>query len=258
MNYNKLDKYYNKFNEDKRLNSRHGTIEFLTSIKYIQDILINKKNPKVIDIGAGTGKYSLYLSELGYDVTAVELIKHNLKVIESKSDKIKCYLGNAIDLSRFENETYDLILLFGPMYHLISKEEKIKALMEAKRIIKDDGVIMISYCMKDYAIIKNGFIDNNIIDSFNNGRIDKDFNIIPRDDDLYSYVSIDDIDELNKITNLNRIKLVNTDGYAYLFKHILRDMNKDAFNKFIEYHLSICEKKELLGIGAHVIDIVTK
>ena len=63
----------NKFNEDKRLNSRHGKIEFITAINYINKYI--KKNDKVLDIGAGTGKYSIYLYNEGYDVTALELVK---------------------------------------------------------------------------------------------------------------------------------------------------------------------------------------
>ena len=56
MNEENLKTYYNKFNEDKRLDTKHGQIEYLTSIKYIEKYL--KKEDKIIDIGAGTGKYS--------------------------------------------------------------------------------------------------------------------------------------------------------------------------------------------------------
>ena len=72
MNEENLIKYYNKFNEDKRLTRRRGEIEFITSMKYIHEYL--KKGNKIIDIGAGTGRYSVPLSEEGYDVTSVELV----------------------------------------------------------------------------------------------------------------------------------------------------------------------------------------
>jgi hypothetical protein len=57
----KLTNYYNKFNEDKRLDSRHGQVEFITSMKYIHKYL--NKNDKIIDIGAGTGRYSIPLKK---------------------------------------------------------------------------------------------------------------------------------------------------------------------------------------------------
>ena len=79
-----LEAYYNKFNEEKRLDSRHGRVEFVTSMHYIHQCLdeIVKERAKeeihILDIGAGTGRYSVPLAQEGFDVTAVELVKHNL------------------------------------------------------------------------------------------------------------------------------------------------------------------------------------
>ena len=67
----KLNNYYNKFNEDKRLTRRHGIVEYETAMKYIHKYLKKIDNPKICDIGAGTGKYSIALENEGYDVTAV-------------------------------------------------------------------------------------------------------------------------------------------------------------------------------------------
>ena len=92
-----LENYYNKFNEDKRLNSRRGQVEFTTNLKYIEKYI--PLGAKILDVGAGTGKYSLYLDKLGYDVEAVELVKQNLNVIKKKNPTLKSYLGNALDLS---------------------------------------------------------------------------------------------------------------------------------------------------------------
>lgn len=132
-----LEEYYNKFNEEKRLNSRHGRVEFITSMKYIHDCLGSLMNEKqldlrsqikILDVGAGTGRYSVPLAEEGYDVTALELVKHNLGRLKQKSDKVKAYQGNATKLKKFGNDEFDLTLVFGPMYHLKSAEEKLAAL----------------------------------------------------------------------------------------------------------------------------------
>lgn len=66
-----------------------------------------------MDIGAGTGRYSVALAEEGFDVTAVELVKHNLGILKSKNSSVKAYQGNALKLKRFEDETFDITLLFG-------------------------------------------------------------------------------------------------------------------------------------------------
>lgn len=257
MNEKELIEYYNKFNEDKRLTRRHGKVEFIVTLKYIYDYLNKMNNPKIIDIGAGTGKYSIELSNQGYDVTAIELVKHNLSYIK-KYDKIKSYQGNAIDLSRFKDETFDLTLLFGPMYHLIDENDKIKALNEAKRITKKDGIIMVAYIMNDYCILTHGFKDNNILNAIENKMIDDSFKCIKWDNNLYSVYRIEDIDKLNEKVNLNRIKIITPDGPANYMRNTLNKMSDKEFDKFIEYVLSISDRKDMIGSSAHTIDILKK
>ena len=119
-NMTDLEKYYNKFNEEKRLTSRQGQVEFLTSRRYIHEC-INKvadDNIKILDVGAGTGRYSVALCEEGYDVTAVELVAYNLGILKSKNSGVKAYKGNALNLKRFEDNAFNITLVFGPMYHL--------------------------------------------------------------------------------------------------------------------------------------------
>jgi len=154
-----LELYYNKFNEEKRLDSRHGQVEFITSMKYIHKYLeiLEEKRPKheikILDVGAATGRYSIPLAEEGYDVTAVELVKHTLARLKAKGSSVKAYQGNAMKLKRFEDNSFDMVLVFGPMYHLHEKEEKIKALSEAKRVVKPDGTILVAYILCEYRVI---------------------------------------------------------------------------------------------------------
>lgn len=258
MNEQNLITYYNKFNEDKRLNTRHGQVEFITSMKYIHEYLKDMKSPKILDIGAGCGRYSGTLSNEEYDVTAIELVKHNLRVIEKNYPKVKAYQGNAINLSKFENNSFDLVLLFGPMYHLCNNEDQIKALQEAKRVMKKDGILIVAYCMNEYAVITHGFKENYIHDCTSSNQLDNQFHCRPNDNDLYHYMRLEDIDYLNQQVGLTRIKIVSADGPANYMRNILNKMDDITFNKFMEYHLSTCERLDLIGASAHTIDILTK
>lgn len=255
MNEENLIKYYNKFNEEKRLDRKHGQVEYITSMKYIHEYL-NGHN--IIDIGAGTGKYSIPLAQEGYNVTAVELVKHNLKVIEQKSNLVKVIQANATNLKKIKDNTFDLTLLFGPMYHLITKEEKVKALKEAKRVTKKNGIIMVAYCMMDYAIITHGFKDNYIKENIKNKEIDENFHITPKPTDLYSMVTLNDINELNEIVTLKRIKIITPDGPANYIRDTLNKMDDETFDLFLKYHFSTCERSDLIGASAHTVDILKK
>lgn len=255
MNEDKLINYYNKFNEDKRFNSKHGQVEFQTTLFYINKYL--KKNDKIIEIGAGTGKYAGYLAN-HYDVTAVELVKHNLRLIEKNYPNVLAYQGNATDLSGFNDNTFDITLLFGPMYHLLTEKEKIKALSEAKRITKKNGLIMVAYVMNEYAVIKHGFMEHNIINAIKEKRIDNDFNIIKADDGLYSMIRLEDIDKLNKELNLKRVTIFTPDGPANYIRSELNKMSDEEYNIFLKYILSISERKDILGASAHIVDVLKK
>ena len=271
----KLEEYYNKFNEEKRLNSRHGQVEFRVSMKYIQKYLDkavaglndaaalndnqNKKNAiKVLDIGAGTGRYSVALANAGYDVTAVELVKYNLGILKQKASTVHAIQGNAMNLKKLKDESFDVTLLFGPMYHLFGFEDKNRALGEAKRVTKKGGVILVAYCMNEYGVITYGFKEQHILECMEQGRFTEDFKTISSPDELYDYMRIEDIDALNQAQGLERIQMISPDGPANYMRPFLNQLSDEEFELFVQYQMSVCERADLVGAGAHTVDILRK
>lgn len=259
-----IERYYNKFNEEKRLLHRHGQVEYHVTMHYIQKYLeeLSKHAAheplSVIDIGAGTGRYAVALSELGYDVTAVELVKYNLGILKQKKSNVKAYQGNALSLKRFADDRFDLALLFGPMYHLLSFEDKKRALAEAKRVVKPNGYILVAYCMNEYSILTYGFKENHIVACMDEGKITEDFRVRPSEEDLYDYVRLEEVEELNRAVGLTRELIFSPDGPADYMRPVLNAMDEQTFQLFIEYQLKNCERKELLGAGSHIVDVLKK
>ena len=111
---NILDNYYNNdCNEEERLLSRHGSVEFLTTINYIEKYL--KEGDTILEVGAGTGRYSLYFANKGYNVDALEYVKYNLDILKSKitdNMNINAELGDALDLSRYDDNTFCYVDLY--------------------------------------------------------------------------------------------------------------------------------------------------
>ena len=253
-----LEQYYNKFNEEKRLSSRHGQVEYITTMKYIHKYLEGMPQAAILDIGAGTGRYSVALAQEGYDVTAVELVKYNLGILKSKNSSVKAYQGNALNLKRFADESFDMTLLFGPMYHLYTKEDKQKALAEAKRVTKPNGIILVAYCMNEYCVLTYAFKEGHIRECLQNDRLTEDFHSSAEAKDLYDYVRIEDIDALNEAAGLKRIQIISPDGPANYMRPVLNAMDEETFSLFIQYHLATCERADLIGAGAHTVDILRK
>ena len=168
-----LENYYSNYDEDGRLRSKHGFVEFHTTMRYIQKYL--KPGDKVLEIGAGTGRYSHALARMGHPVDAVELVEHNIEVFRQNTqpeEQVTVTQGNALDLNAFPDDTYDITLLLGPMYHLFSEEDALQALREAIRVTKPGGVIFVAYCMSDPSIVDYGFQKGNIHSLLDEGFLD--------------------------------------------------------------------------------------
>lgn len=259
-----LEEYYNKFNEEKRLNSRHGNVEFLTSMHYIHlrlkelEAARERAEIKILDIGAGTGRYSVPLAEEGYDVSAVELVKHNLGRLKQKNSSVKAYQGNALRLKRFEDESFDVTLLFGPMYHLRREEDKLQALMEAKRVTKKGGYIFVAYIMNEFSVITYAFKERHILEGLQNGMLDENYHCTDVANPLYSFVRLEDIAKLDELAGLSRVKMIAADGAANYIRPYLNALTEEEYEAFIRYHLATCERMDLMGASSHTVDILTK
>ena len=258
---NELEKHYNKFNEEKRLNSRRGQVEYRVSMKYIHEYIpaeVPKENVKILEIGAGTGKYSVALADEGYDVTAVELVKYNLGILKSKGSAVKAMQGNALNLKKLPDDNFDVTLLLGPMYHLFGEADKKQALAEARRVTKPGGVILVAYCMNEYSVLTYAFKEGHIKECMEERRLTEDFHTISQKENLYDYMRIEDIDALLRDSGLRRIKIISPDGPASYLRSVLNQMSEEEFEHFVEYQMATCERMDLIGAGAHTLDILVK
>lgn len=280
-----IEKYYNKFHEEHRLTTRHGQVEFRTTLHYIEEAIrwlsdaerrietdydwksvknradrvglgLSTSPLKIADIGAGTGRYSVELCHRGYDVTAVELVKHNLEILRAKHENIKTWQGDARNLSFLDDKSFDITLLFGPLYHLHGDEEKLKALTEARRITKKGGIILVAYVMNEYSVISYCFKEHKWSEVAAKGGLSPDFHTICKEEDLYDYVRLEDIDRLNKAAGLERIKIISADGAADYMRRELNEMSEEEFEAFCSFQLAITERSELVGAGSHCVDIL--
>ena len=259
MNF--LEEYYSSYDEEGRLLSRHGQVEYLTTMKYIHECIEGVSDPAILEVGAGTGRYSVTLARQGFRVTAVELIEHNLEILRSKldgSETITAIRGNALDLSAFADDSFDLTMVLGPMYHLYTREDKIAALSEAVRVTKPGGHILVSYCMNEPTVIQYVFGMNQLHEVMEFNMLTPDWHCISEPKDVFELVRTEDIAALDAQLPVRRIKLVATDGATNYKRELIDAMDDETFGKWLEYHFTICERQDLIGASHHTLDILRK
>ena len=255
MALSNIEKHYNKHPEDLRLLRRHGIVEFETTMHHLRRFL--KPGMQLLDIGAGTGRYTSALMAEGYDVKAVELVKRNIQVFLDREPTADVVQGDARNMPFIPTASADVTLLLGPLYHLIGDEEKLKALTEAKRVTKPDGLIFVAYLMNEYSILSYCFDEDRIGGLLEKGVVDREFHIKAEADELYDYVRIDDINRLDAAAGLERVTIFSPDGAADYMRTRLNRMSDETFSLFIEYQKIVSERSDLIGAGSHVVDVVS-
>ncbi|NLC19362.1 MAG: class I SAM-dependent methyltransferase [Clostridiales bacterium] len=259
-NMNFLENYYHTHDEENRLLSRHGMVEYMTTMRYIDKYLF--PGARILEIGAGTGRYSLALAKQGYSVDAVELIQRNIDIFKSKITpelKVSIRQGNASDLSFMDDELYDITLLFGPMYHLYAKDDKLKALSEALRVTKKGGLLFTAYCLSDASIIGYGFLKGNIHTLIEKGLLDTEtYKTHSTPAEVFELVRKEDIEELMSHFQVSRLHYVATDLFTNYMRDTVDAMDDKTFDTYLKYHFAICERPDMVGISHHSLDIVRK
>ena len=259
---NHLENYYANYDEEGRLSSKHGQVEFLTTMKYIHELIGSTEKKKVLEVGAGTGRYSIALAKEGHEVDALEYTTHNLEIMNSKVQgmhNLKTHQGTALDLSRFEDESFDITLVLGPMYHLYTKEDKQKAMKEAIRVTKKEGYILVAYCMNEPTVLRYVFQSGHLWECIENHMLTDDFLCISEEKDLFELVRLEEIDELNgQFEEIKRITIVATDGATHYMREFVDGMDDATFDMWMKYHFTVCERMDLIGATGHSLDILRR
>ena len=200
-------------------------------MRYVERYL--KPGNRILEIGAGTGRYSHALARRGYIVDAVELVEHNIKVFRKNTlpnEQITISQGNALD-------------------------------REAIRVTKQGGIIFAAYVISDGCLLDEGFNRKNInvAEYVRTGLLDTEtFAAKSEPKDLFELVRKEDVDEIMSVFPVKRLHYVASDGCALLLREAIDAMDEETFRLYLNYHFATCERGDLVGITSHALDIFQK
>ena len=251
--------FYEQSDEDSRLlRSRHGQMEYRTTMAYIHRYA--RKGSRVLEVGAGTGRYSVALAKEGMDVTAVELTEFNLGLLRENGRglaNLRAFRGDATNLERFPDESFDVTLVLGPMYHLYTPEEVHRAIDEAIRVTRPGGALLFAfisvfaimyanYCYGRWAFgQEENFTEDNKVKHFK--------------EQLFTGYDVTEFEALFDGKPVEWIATAGTDGML----EPLEDradfrFSDEDFDAFARWYLAFAEKRELLGHTNHLLYICRK
>lgn len=249
---------YSEYDEDTRLIGDRGhNVEYLTTMRYIQKFL--KPGYKILEIGAATGRYSIALAKMGYEVTAVDLAPKHVEIMKSKTHRLKnfkCMVADALDLKMFEDNTFDMVLNFGPMYHLFSQKDKIQAIQETLRVAKNSGICMFAYLPCASFVTGYGLRHQAVAHLC--AAMDKTGRIKDIPEEVFTCFYIEDFKKIFEKTHTKYITNVATDGIAYVMREWVEQLSKKDYEAFLQWHFLTCERLDQQGYSSHLLYICKK
>ena len=154
----RVERFYDEHVEHEwgRL-ERHRT-EFAVTMCALEDYL-PPPPAAILDVGGGPGRYSVALARRGYAVTLLDISGSVLAFAEQKAHELGVELGglvhgSATDLCPEQDESFDAVLLMGPLYHLIQPDDRERALREARRVLKPNGLVFASFITRYAPILE--------------------------------------------------------------------------------------------------------
>ncbi|MCL1820114.1 MAG: methyltransferase domain-containing protein [Oscillospiraceae bacterium] len=241
-----IENYYKNYDEDGRLfRDKAHLPEYLTTIRYFDRLFT--PSSRILDACAGTGRYSFYLAEKGHIITACDLVEHNVGIIKAKPEAEKLReisVCNVLDLSRFDENNFDVVLCMGAIYHLPTDEDKTQAIRECTRVCKPGGLVVLSY-LNYFAVVaadvKKGLDDlDDILAAFEDNS-----------NNLWKATTPAKMEGYAKDVGLEILHNIGADGISFVLADKVNAATDEAFDRWMEYIYKHCEEPSIIGYSMH-------
>ena len=237
-----------------------------------QEIILRYLKPpmNIADIGGATGAYSFWLYDMGHHVHLLDAAEFHIEAatkisISENKPLASISLGDARQLP-YDDEQFDLVLLFGPLYHLQEKEDRVKSIAEAKRVLKKGGELFAATITRYASLFDGfwqGFIDDPAFENIVNQDLEDGNHFNPVNHPMYftdaHFHTQKEIEEEFTNAGFSNFNIIAIEGFGWLTpKFIERWNDEEARNKMLRYIKQTENDPIMIGISAHVMTIATK
>jgi ubiquinone/menaquinone biosynthesis C-methylase UbiE len=264
-----ITEYYNTSKvELDRLEQHVSQLEKLRSQEIISRYL--KPNMKIGDIGGATGIYSFWLHDLGHEVHLLDAAESHIQIAqriakEQNKPLASIRVGDARILP-YPEEQFDMVLLFGPLYHLQDKEDRVKAIGEAKRTLKPGGILLAATIGR-YASLLDGFWYNFVNDPVFEKIMRRDLldgNHYNPSGKLHYFTDAHfhtqkEIEEEFEVAAFAEVWIKAVEGFGWLIPGFAERWNDpEGREKLLTYIRQTESDPTMIGMSAHAITIAAK
>ena len=247
-----------------RLKKRHPYEKYIT-VRMMGRYI--RPGSTILDIGGGPGHYSIYYAKQGHTVTLLDLSDENVRFAKKKARqygvKITAMQGDATDLSRFPDDSFDTVFLMGPLYHLLTEESRIRAVQEAKRVLKPGGYLFCSFILTFGGVvysmreIQETILLPDLQELFECAASGESFSC---ESFTYAYmITIEDAKKLlASIPGLKTETVFSQEGILAPYRKSLSQSPKKIRTAWCDYALRFCEKEEYLAHAEHLMVVSKK
>jgi ubiquinone/menaquinone biosynthesis C-methylase UbiE len=252
-----LEWYSNRNEEFRAFKSRAEELEFYFTKKVINKYI--SKDSDVIEIGCGTGYYGMYCANICKKYTGIDLSPENLEVFNEKVKNIhniETSLGDATNLENIHDNSFDLVMVLGPMYHL-PVEERYLAFGEAKRICKENGTMIFAYINKIGAYLQSGVLCHPTIYP---NKSANEYIFEKGTDDFYTGILFFTTpEEMEQTAKKHGLSILKNTGVDFLFnKEQINNMEEDKFKYWLEFSEYMCESERCTELSIHALLVCNK
>lgn len=237
--------------ENRLFGSQARRVEFLTTMRVLGDYV--QPGMRILDLGAGAGAYALPLAEQGCAVDAVELSEKNAELLRERvrpGQQVQVFCQSAAELPTFPSDTYDLALLFGPLYHLHGQSERRRCIQEAVRVCKKEGTLLFAYLSNDMIPLtecrKRDFFHPETAHTY-------DHETFQAENFPFVFLTLDAMRRELSESGVTILREIAADGISELLADTVNAMSGASYQEYLKYHFYCCEKPEMLGRSNHIL-----